>query len=83
MRLTCKIGKQTIKLVTVEPNDELNILLEKLKEYEDVGKTAKFVHKGVTYSLASIFTFAEIKISDNTEINIITPGRAGFIMNKI
>ena len=73
MRLICKIGKNNKREVNVKPDDELNILLGKLS----VPKTTKFVFNGVTYSLASIFTFKEINMRDNAQINIVTPSRAG------
>lgn len=77
MRLICKTGGRSKKEVYVNPSDPLHKLLELLK----VPKTTKFIFKGVTYSLACIFTFAEIEMCDNAEINIVTPSRAGFILN--
>ena len=67
MKLICKIGKNLKREVTVKPDDELNILLGKLS----VPKTTKFVFNGVTYSLASIFTFREINMRDNAQITAL------------
>ena len=66
MRLICKTGNRSKKEVYVDPNDPLHKLLDLLK----VPKTTKFVFKGDTYRLACIFTFAEIEMCDNSEINI-------------
>lgn len=74
MKLTCKINRTTKKVVQVQPEDQLNILLNKL----NIGdKKAKFVYKGYTYSLATIFTFKEIGLTTDTDLNIVTPARAG------
>lgn len=80
MRINCKYGKNKKKEIVVEPTNELNIILKKIKE---VNKKSKFVFKGFTYSLASIFTFEEIGITDNTEIDIVTPSRAGNIIDNL
>lgn len=77
MKLKCKIGRNVIKEVEVHPDDQLCVLLNKLKLYEANDKKAKFVYKGFTYSLASIFTFREINLTTDARINIITPARAG------
>ena len=74
MKLTCKINRTTKKVVQVQPEDQLNILLDKL----NIGdKKAKFVYKGYTWGLATIFTFKEIGLTTDTDLNIVTPARAG------
>ena len=73
MKLTCKIGRNDTRVDEVQPENELNILLEKLK----VDKRSKFVYKGFTYLLACTFTFQEIQLTTDARINIITPARAG------
>ncbi len=73
IKLLCKIGTRIKKWVSVDSSSPLYILIDKL----GIGKNAKFVFKGLTYSISSIFTFEEIGLSDNAQINIFTPARAG------
>lgn len=74
MKLTCKINRTTKKVVHVQPEQQLNVLLTLL----NIGdKRAKFVYKGFTYGLATIFTFKEIGLTTDTNLNIVTPARAG------
>ncbi len=80
MQLTCKYGKNKKKVVTVNTTDELRVLL---KEINGLSKLSYFVIGGKQWSLASIFTFNEIGITTDSQINIVTPSRAGFKINNL
>ena len=69
MKITCKLGTGNIKVVEVSPDDPLNILLTKLNITD---KTAKFIFKGMAYSMASILTFQEIGLTYDTKIFVIS-----------
>ena len=73
IKLVCKIAHKIKKFVSVDSSSPLYVLIDKL----GINKNAKFVFKGNTYSISSLFTFEEIGLSGNEEINIVTPSRAG------
>ncbi len=80
MQLTCKYGRNQKKVVTVYTTDELRVLLDKIK---GLSKQSYFVISGKQWSLASIFTFDEVGITTDSQINIVTPSRAGFKINNL
>lgn len=75
MRITCKMGTKNIKVVEVQPDEPLYILLRKLSISD---KNTKFIFNGVTYSMGSIQTFNEIGLTSDTRINVANQGIAGF-----
>ena len=54
VKLKCKLGTNNIKVVEVQPEDQLHILLKKLKITD---KSTKFLFNGIARSMASIETF--------------------------
>ena len=80
MQLTCKYGKNDKKVVTVKTTEQINVLLNKIN---GLSKHSYFVIGGNQYSLASIFTFNEVGITTDSQINIVTPSRAGFKINNL
>ena len=76
MKLKCKIGASTIKVINVDPSDNLFILLYKLKISD---KNTKFVFNGTTYSMGSILTFEEIGLTYDARIAVNTQAIAGNI----
>mgnify|MGYP007101885966 CR=1 FL=1 len=77
--LTCKLSRTEQKVIKVKQDDKLCVLLDKLNLTNPSDKKAKFVYKGFTHQLASIFTFKEIGITADTTLSIVTPSRAGKI----
>jgi len=75
MRITCKMGTKNTKVVEVQPDEPLYILLRKLSISD---KNTKFIFNGVTYSMGSIQTFNEIGLTSDTRINVANQGIAGF-----
>ena len=67
MKITCKLGTKTTKVVEVSPNDPLQILLEMLQITD---KHTKFHFNGTTYYICSNFTFKEIGIYSDSRIFI-------------
>jgi hypothetical protein len=80
MQLTCKYGKNDKKVVTVNTTEQINVLLNKIN---DLSMYSYFVIGGKQYSLASIFTFNDVGITTDSQINIVTPSRAGFKINNL
>lgn len=74
MRLTCKLGTKNIKVVEVQPNEALYILLNKLNISD---KNTKFIFNGIAYQMASIQTFAEIGLTCDTRIAVNNQAIAG------
>ena len=74
MRLTCKLGTKNIKVVEVQPNEEIHVLLNKLNISD---KRTKFIFNGITYSMASILTFAEIGLTCDARIALNNQAIAG------
>lgn len=74
MRLTCKLGTKNIKVVEVQPHEALYILLNKLSISD---KNTKFIFNGITYSMGSIQTFAEIGLTSDSRIAVNNQGIAG------
>ena len=66
MRIIAKLGPKTIN-VEVQPDEPLYILGDKL----GIGRKAKFVFKGMSYTIASSYTFRKIGMEDNTRIFVI------------
>ena len=70
----CKLGTN-VKMVEVYTDDSIFVLKQKL----NLDKERKFVFKGISYSINSVFTFEEIGIEkDNIIINFVAPSRAGW-----
>ena len=76
MKLKYKIGARTIKVINVEPSDNLYILFYKLKISD---KNIKLVLNGTTYSMISILTFEEIGLNFDARITVNTQAIAGNI----
>ena len=74
MKLKCKLGSGNVKVVDVQPDDPLYVLLKKLK-IED--KRTKFLFNGIARSMASIETFQEIGLTYDTWVNVIKPAISG------
>ena len=74
MRLTCYLGTEGIKVIEVQPNEALYVLLKKLNISD---KNTKFTFKGITYSMASIQTFAEIGLTCDARIAVNRQAIAG------
>lgn len=75
MRLTCKMGSRNVKVVDVEANEALFVLLNKLNITD---KNTKFIFNGITYSMGSIQTFQEIGLTSDARITINNQAIAGF-----
>ena len=70
----CKLGTN-VKMVEVYTDDSIFVLKQKL----NLDKERKFVFKGISYSINSVFTFEEIGIKENNiKINFVTQARAGW-----
>lgn len=68
MKLICKLGSTSkIETVNASENDNLFILLKKLKIKE---KKAKLIYNDESYIIASILTFKEIGITFETSVTI-------------
>ncbi len=67
MRITCKMGTKNIKVVEVQPNDYLYILLKKLNISD---KNTKFIFNGLTYCMGSLQTFSEIGLTSDARIAV-------------
>ena len=80
MRLTCKLGTKNIKVVEVQPFEELHILLKRLNISD---KNTKFIFNGVTYSMGSIQTFQEIGLTYDARIAVNNQAIAGEFELKI
>jgi len=65
MKLTCLMGDFGIKVIEVDENEELNVLMEKL---ELTDKNTKFVFKGQTYAIFQNRTFKEIGLISDANI---------------
>ena len=74
IKITCKLGANNIKIVEVSPDDPLYIFLDKLNITD---KTAKFVYKGIAYSIGTIATFREIGLTCDARIVINNTALAG------
>ena len=72
--ITCLLGSNGIKIVSVNIYDPIYVLLEKLNISD---KKANFIFKGQTYSLASNLTFQEIGLINDTNIFINKPAISG------
>ena len=59
IKLVCKIGHKIKKCDSVDSSSPLYALIDKL----GINKNDKFVFKGKTYSISSLFTFEEIGLS--------------------
>jgi len=70
------MGTKNIKVVEVQPDDYLYILLKKLNISD---KNTKFIFNGVTYSMGSIQTFREIGLTRDARIAVNNQAIAGFI----
>lgn len=68
------MGTNNIRVVTVNPSDELFILLNKLNISD---KNTKFVFNGTTYSMGSILTFQEIGLTFDARIAVNNQAIAG------
>lgn len=77
MKLKCKTGSSTTKLVDVNPDDQLNVLLKKLK-IDDL--TTKFIYNGKSYDMASILTFSHIGLINDAMITVINAAIAGYLL---
>jgi len=75
MRLTCKMGSRNVKVVDVQANEALFVLLNKLNITD---KNTKFIFNGITYSMGSIQTFEEIGLTSDARITINNQAIAGF-----
>lgn len=67
MRLTCLMGDFGTKVIEVDENDELNVLMGKL---DLTDKNTKFVFKGQTYAIFQSRTFKDIGLISDTNIFI-------------
>ena len=74
MRILCRFPANNTRLVEVEPNDYLKVLLEKLSITD---KKTKFIYNGETYSLSQEMTFAEIGMVDNAQVYVNNQGISG------
>ena len=74
MRLTCKLGTTNIKVVEVQPFEELHNISD---------KNTKFIFNGVTYSMGSIQTFKEIGLTYDARIAVNNQAIAGEFELKI
>jgi hypothetical protein len=59
IKLVCKIGHKIKKCDSVDSSSPQYALIDKL----GINKNDKFVFKGKTYSIRSLFTFEEIGLS--------------------
>ena len=80
IKLTCKlgIGKNSSRILVVDPSDQVHILMKKLG-INDI--ETKFLANGKSYAMAGIYTFNQIDIKTNTVIYIINEAIAGYINN--
>lgn len=78
IKLAVKIRSKEIKTAIVYPEEPLYILLDMLNIKD---KRIKFSYKGITYPVASIFTFEEIGITKDTILGLMNQAYAG--CNKI
>lgn len=76
MKLTCKMGTKNTRVVQVEPNDNLYVLLQKLNISD---KNTKFIFNGTTYCMGCIMTFQEIGLISDARIAINNQAIAGNI----
>jgi len=74
MRINCKMATHNTKLIEVEPNEKLNVLLERLNITD---KKTKFIYNQETYSMFSEFTFEDIGMVDNAQIYVNNQGISG------
>ena len=74
VKLIVKLGTNITKMIEVNPNDGLYVLLDKLKISD---KNAKLIFKGNSYSIGSVQTFREIGLDFDTRISIINQAIAG------
>lgn len=64
-QLTCLMGDLGTKIVYVNRNDKLSVLMDKL---ELTDKSTKFVFNGQTYAIYQDQTFEDIKLISDTNI---------------
>jgi hypothetical protein len=69
------MGSRNVKVVDVEANEALFVLLNKLNITD---KNTKFIFNGITYSMGSIQTFQEIGLTSDARITINNQAIAGF-----
>ena len=74
IELTVNLGNNHKEAVYVYPEEPLCVLVGL---FNINNKNTKFVYKGVTYSVYTIFTFKEIKIENHDVINLYIPYYAG------
>lgn len=74
IKITCRFGTHNERIISVSPEDQLSILLQKLKLKD---RKSKFIFNGQTFDVASILTFNEIEIKGNCKISIINQAIAG------
>ena len=74
INLTVRLGYKDNRTVIVYPEEPLYILMEMLNIKD---KKMKFIYSGVTYDLATIFTFEEIGITKEAKITIYYPAISG------
>ena len=74
VKITCKISTTKTETVEVNISDPLYVLLEKLNITD---KNTKFIFREETYSVASISTFQEIGLTNDTRISINNQALAG------
>ena len=74
IKLAVKLGTNNIKNVIVYPEEPLYVLLDMLNIKD---KNIKFAFKGVLYAVATIFTFEEIGITEDTRISFLYQAISG------
>ena len=77
IKLWAKMGTGLVKKVIVYPEEPLCILLDML----NIDKRVKFIFNGITYNVASIYTFEEIGLTKDARILLFNQGISG--CNKI
>lgn len=82
MRLYCKLYTNKVKMVEVNLNDQVCILLQKLNLKSKIEKQTKFVFRGKTHDVASCLTFEDIGFTeqdDNVRLSLINQAISGII----
>lgn len=74
MKLTCKLGLGNQRIITVDPDDQLYTLIEKLNIKDP--KT-NLIFQGIGYTVASILTFKQIGMTSDTLVYFNIPVVAG------
>ena len=80
MKLHCKFGTKNVKIIEVNEDDYIFVLIEKLNLKD---RKSKFIFNAETFGVALALTFKEIGLTSDSHINIINQAIAGNYLKNL